>query len=1523
MTLTHLFKGTAGKAFCLAATFTCLTIFGTTASARDTDIYDVTSQQNCYVHMDNSGSMAWHLYHYSINFGDMYDYLYTLNDAGNNTYIYHPKATHKSTDPFTYLWQNHLDRDKIYLIKGSTGLSINTVDGKSVGFTGDTGNPRVEWVFSSLIDTGTTLDSSGNISGGRLTLDGNNHILFDGSKLPIDSQDKKLHDVQNLYGGAGIDNGFGGLLLAPGYHFSGYNSVTNIVGSAQKANDGDTDIYFFATGNWLSMMAITELEYVDRNPPPNGPKPKYSWDPAPVWPYESFPLSQGSGLELSFSGQFPASGTYSNKINYGDNGTVIEVPHSTAKQIEIHFSAMDVESKTNGTCNDHVGLFDEKDTLISEYCDATLPADGWSAPIPGEKVVVKFRSNNSQTGTGYAIDKIRVTYFSGDYKIESRMEIAKDAMKGVVTNYAGKIKWGYTTFNYTSSYGDGARIESDLENSLNTTLVHIEGTYPEKGTPLGEALQDIWLKGFWTKRGKFDSDCQKNYVIMMTDGYPTFDNEWDRIAQGSDKVTITDADNDNWTSDPSLSPVIDNYYDDVAHWMYTHDFKHADTIKNPGAHEISDPANSYNNVTTHHVAFGANHPLLEDAAGDSGGLYIAAYNKAQLIAAFDALAMEMAEAVSFTAPVVSVDSQNKIQNGEDLYLGLFLPQGNESWVGNLKKFKLGDGSADRPGIWMIYDGANNEAITSQGEFKDNLSAFWADDNDLNDSDNYGAADVREDGVGEVLAERVALNYSSTDYYDRDIFTYLGGAGGGSLAAFNRSTTDITNLLNVSDDATKNALVNYVYGYTNAAAASGDPITPRPWNLGAIIHSSPVVVDYYQTTDLSVLLHRYIVVGANDGMLHVFDDTDPTDGAYGHEIFAFIPPDILPKLQQLPVTPLVDTVDGDITVYRRDKEPKYLIFGERRGGDKYWALDISNPNPLLWDVAWSYTNSEIKESWSEVSVASIPIGLNASGAPLLKDVAIFTGGYDPEEDNYPEPFLDIDQNGTPFDPKTGNIDTSEWDSGDVSQDINSNGNYDKYNLDKNEYGRGIYVVDIDDPTNTVGSILPFSVTYDATTNTTTGSTQTLTGMKYSFPASPSIVTATHHFLHKKIVGSTTHIVTATETNILNAIYATDVYANLYRVTFDFGIEIGNQIDPDFANWTWNATPEWTVNKIFSSNPGSNNVSGTYGGSDDASDPKRKAFYSPAISWGGSCKYFDRGNYIPLDSITSFKGTNSIASLFYGTGDREHPTYTMIRNRMYAIYDDSTVYGEQVGNPADPDVIVETAPYTEKDLLNLSCDELDIDVEVDATAGTTSDEEKDALKEGITDDATYDKLGILTYEQGTEEEDAKGWYIILEDQGDPTACSHCTYPVAISDATKSARDNHDGEKILSQPVLYAGVLYFTSYQPAADDPCYPMGNGLAYSLNYCDATAAYNLNEGNDGGSSNGKYDVTDRYKKYAGILGIPSGFAVVTRNGEAGAMAMMGNKIIGPKGPDDFTIKGPGMGLELYYWREGNSLDPNP
>ena len=397
----------------------------------------------------------------------------------------------------------------------------------------------------------------------------------------------------------------------------------------------------------------------------------------------------------------------------------------------------------------------------------------------------------------------------------------------------------------------------------------------------------------------------------------------------------------------------------------------------------------------------------------------------------------------------------------------------------------------------------------------------------------------------------------------------------------------------------------------------------------------------------------------------------------------------------------------------------------------------------------------------------------------------------------------------------------------------------------------------------------------------------------------------------------------QSNVLLALYTIDVYANLFKTGFFFDIyNSGTGSAPD-----WHITDAgWKVNSIFKGNPGSTSSRAGMIGVDAPADQGRKAFYPPTISWGGSKGYFEAGNYYFPD--VSFTTKNRMASLFFGTGDRENPKYTMIRNRFYAVYDDSSVTA--LLQPAEAEatgVAISSAPYQEKNLLNLTCDELgkdstisscylgNLDGACDATDVSSIDPSMKAyLKNLLKDDAVFGNPSALEY-GFTNENDAKGWYIVLADQGQ---CGHMNYSSTTQNSTSIDHDNHEGEQILSQAVLYYGALYFTSYQASISDPCNPQGNGFSYALNYLDGSATYNLND-----QSNGSIDFTDRYKKFIGISGIPSGFTIITSGGHAAAMASMGGAVIGP-GPDPdnpFEIGTPGLGLELFYWRDSNSQQP--
>ncbi len=1430
--------------------------------ALDTDIYQLNVKQNAYILLDNSGSMDYGVYESNVNYGAMYDYLYDIAGIDDTIYTSTPTA-----------WYGlHYEKTKIYLVMGKIRAQIINIDGENRVFTGDAADPDYIWYSNNMVDTHTYIDTLGNLSGEagetqRVTVDADGHVLFDGSRLPL-GQDMLLQDFVTLYDGSSINEGFGGLLNAPGYYFSGYEGV--VAGSLNPVEDGDEYIYFFITGNWMNMQQMYNLHYTVN--PPGAPA---AGDPA--WKYEVYPLNPSDWSPVSYNLDYP-TGTLNYENNLDGPDTLRTITHAGAESIQIHFSMFDVQGdgNLNNFNRDYVSIYDGSNNLIARYDNDNSPQGDWSVTVSGDTVRITLDTNNSQTRQGYTIDQYRISYeASGGYLMQNRLDVAKDAMLYVVDEFRGKINWGFASFAYTGTTANGATFgpflnPTDNDDANRAAIVtQLDNTEPMYGTPLGEALQDVFEDGYYGKRNSLDNlMCRKNYTIVVSDGYPSGDDDWNRISG----VTFTDADGDGFTADPyQYANPPANYYDDVAHWIYTHSWLDKS--------EIADPANSYENIIPHQIAFGAKHPLMRDAAEEAGAEYITAYNKTQLVNAFYSLGLMISEAVSFTAPVVSVDEANKVQNGDDLYMGQFLPMDSYYWPGNMKKFVLGDGSVDRPDFWMIYDESNDPATDSDGRFLDNTNGFWGDENDSNDSDNYGGPDIQEDGVGEVLTERVAGYFTSGNYYQRLIKTVLSGnyidlsrTDEASMTAAEKLTA-LTAIF--GDVGTSYNVINWAHGYSFAADASGDPVAPRDWALGAIVHSRPTVIDYYNSSDFSVVEDRYIVVGSNDGMLHVFDDET------GAEVYAFVPGDILPKLSAYETEYNRPLVDGLVKLFREDGQPKYLFFGLRRGGSSYWRIDVSDPNPEAWTVS-QFSDSELGQSWSDIEFAKIRTGVDT-----YSDVAIFSGGYDVTEDNFPEPFSDQDSNGTPY-AANGNIDNQEWKASDSNNDVYDNDTYDVMNPDIDVSGRAIYVVDVET------LAVRFSVKYDATTDTPSLGTfssvtnQTRTDMKYCFPATPSVVTLTQTYVDSSSLYQR-------ENNALAAIYAPDIYGNLFRIVYDYD----------------GGSPKWQVQHVFSANPGGTNQSGddALWQAADAGDTGRKVFYGPAVSWRGSGRYFDPGNYFL--SGADFYNQNTIASIFFGTGDREHPSYKIAKNRIYAIYDDSPVYAWTTSK-----VAVSSVPYDESDLLNITCDELGINTGQDGLTSVQLSSYKQGLQTLLYDDATNPSNALEFGTGGSGENDAKGWYIVLEQQGLSPYCDHCDYAGTV-DTSEGGRDYHVGEKVLSKLTLFDGILYFTTYQPSYDDPCAPQGNAFTYALNYLNGAAALNLNEYNDvttGTVTTTYKDVTDRYGKFTAIKGIPSSFEIVIRNGEAAAMSSVGGSIIGG-GEDGYEIPYEDSGLDLYYWLE--------
>ena len=191
--------------------------------------------------------------------------------------------------------------------------------------------------------------------------------------------------------------------------------------------------------------------------------------------------------------------------------------------------------------------------------------------------------------------------------------------------------------------------------------------------------------------------------------------------------------------------------------------------------------------------------------------------------------------------------------------------------------------------------------------------------------------------------------------------------------------------------------------------------------------------------------RVVLVGANDGMLHAFDggttsrttcvgNPNWTDGT-GKELWAFIPPDLLPKLQYYgqPGIPHQLYVDGspwvrdvwadgsDGTSPDNERAPSEFhtiaITGERRGGHHSFALDVSDASAsnytpkLLWVFPQPCDARELQvgQSFNDIAPLAPPIGpirytysgpnptTTGVGGPWTeKWVVALPGGYDPRQ-----------------------------------------------------------------------------------------------------------------------------------------------------------------------------------------------------------------------------------------------------------------------------------------------------------------------------------------------------------------------------------------------------------------------------------------------------------------------------------------------------------------------------------------------
>lgn len=579
-----------------------------------------------------------------------------------------------------------------------------------------------------------------------------------------------------------------------------------------------------------------------------------------------------------------------------------------------------------------------------------------------------------------------MNWYYGAATTSTRIEVMKEVATNLINSISG-VNVGLMHFDGENG-GLVSQAMADVSTSRADMIAAIGDLDASGFTPLSETLYEafLYMSGRSVDYGgesvsaafhpsdssRYDSpidlSCQKNHIVLLTDGEPTRDHD-----AADDIVGLVDSAGQSFNDLVGGTCDLENYpvgfapdggecLDELAEFLYEGDMSLLDGKQN---------------ITTHTVGFLIDLPILEETAARGGGEYRTATDAATLTTALTNIVSSILDTqATFTAPSISINAFSQTRHLNDIYVGLFRPSSKAHWPGNLKKFRL------RASDSTIVD-ANDVPIVdpATGVFADYVQDFWS---------------ATEDGTN-VTAGGAANQVPAP----RNIYTYLGNPS--LISASN--DIDIANLgdteLGTGDPSLPTAqdVIDFINGY-DIGDADQDGVTAEPrMQMGDPLHSRPEVVVYGPSNNDAL-----VFIGTNDGVLHAINVDD------GTEEWAFLPPEFLDQQVELLVDNSTDTktygVDGSITIQtiadsngvieEADGERVLLFFGMRRGGDAYYALDITDPDSP--EVLWHKDSEDLPglgQSWSGMTSTRIDVQGATQNEHQL--AMVLGGGYDASQD----------------------------------------------------------------------------------------------------------------------------------------------------------------------------------------------------------------------------------------------------------------------------------------------------------------------------------------------------------------------------------------------------------------------------------------------------------------------------------------------------------------------------------------------
>lgn len=658
---------------------------------------------------------------------------------------------------------------------------------------------------------------------------------------------------------------------------------------------------------------------------------------------------------------------------------------------------------------DHVVECKGDEGAYGQGSDTTKPyaADGattngyWVASAAASGVVKWNQAQNNGTYTLYTGNYLN--WIASPTQTSTRLAIVQDVATSLINSING-VNVGLMYFNdaVDNTVGSqGGRVAHAMENIATaraTINSKINALTPQTFTPLSETLYEAeqYYRGGAVTFGNpnlsvnasrepgnlaryhspITDTCQQNYVVFLTDGEPTFDVAADTAIKGltdqSGKTfsTLVGATCDAETYPAGFNPSGGACLDDLAEFMFKGD---------------SSPLPDTQNVKTYTIGFTVDLPVLAQTAQRGGGQYYTANDTATLSNALTNILISILDTnQTFSSPTVAVNAFNRTQNLSDLFITVFRPTGRPHWQGNLKKYTLNPTNA------RIMDAQTpaQAAVGADGFFKTTALSYWS-----------AAVDGRTVTAGGAANEMPVPA-------SRNIYTYLGAENAladpsNLVTATNLLLTDnVLNISGIPGEPTRQDLIRYIRGedFRDWNGVNGN--TDNRNQMGDPLHSTPVSAIYGPGQRDGLLFFA-----TNDGMLHALDLET------GEERWAFIPPEFLEDQAVLYENGSTAEkhygIDGDLrilTIGDNDNiiesgEKVFLYFGMGRGGDFYYALDVTQPlNPQLKWSAKSGALPKLGQSWSTPVPTRIDIQNATYDAENTgKYVLVIGGGYEPDQD----------------------------------------------------------------------------------------------------------------------------------------------------------------------------------------------------------------------------------------------------------------------------------------------------------------------------------------------------------------------------------------------------------------------------------------------------------------------------------------------------------------------------------------------